>query len=98
MTELGWAQDKPTLLLEDNQSCIAVAKNPVQQGRIRHVNIKFHYVRECVVAGETLVSYVPTADNVADMFTKALGENTFMHLRPHLVSDVDVPVRIWSLK
>lgn len=97
MEELGWQQVSPTTLYEDNQSTIAIARNPVQQGRIRHVNIKFHYVRECVVDGHTYPEYVQSEANTADMFTKALPEPAYVRQRAKVVQDVRVFLSLQSV-
>ena len=43
-SDLGNERSQPTLILEDNQSAIAMAKNPQYHGRSKHINIKFHYM------------------------------------------------------
>lgn len=54
----------------DNQSAIALAKNPVYHQRSKHIDIKYHFVR-CLVRDEIVkITYVPTECNIADVFTK----------------------------
>ena len=47
-SELGNSQGEPTTVMEDNQPCIAMAKNPQHHGRSKHIDIKYHYVQELV--------------------------------------------------
>jgi hypothetical protein len=44
LTELGYRQHQPTPLFEDNQSCIALAKNPVFHARTKHFDIRVHFI------------------------------------------------------
>ena len=54
----------------DNQGAIALAKNPVQHQRSKHIDIKYHYIRSEIQAGSLNLVYVPTEQNIADVFTK----------------------------
>jgi hypothetical protein len=56
-----------------NQSSIALAHNPEHHARTKHIDIQYHFVRNCVEDGTTRLEYCPTEDMVADGFTKALG-------------------------
>ncbi len=80
-SELKNEPQGPTTILEDNQSCIAMAKNPQFHGRTKHVNIKQHYIREQVHSKTVELKYCPTQDMVADMLTKGLPPVTFNKLR-----------------
>lgn len=55
---------------EDNQGAIALAKNPVQRQRCKHVDIKYHFVRSAVNDGKVMLEYCPTEQMVADLMTK----------------------------
>ena len=52
--------DKPTVVMEDNQGTIAIAKNPVSHARTKHIDIRYHYVREAMQKGEIILQYCPT--------------------------------------
>jgi hypothetical protein len=56
----------------DNQGSIFIGSNPVQEIRTKHIDIKYHYVRECIAVKKVVLYYVPTEDNTADIFTKNL--------------------------
>ena len=61
---------KPVKLYVDNQGAIALAKNPVQHQRCKHIDIKYHYVRDEIENGYVNLIYVPSEQNLADIFTK----------------------------
>jgi hypothetical protein len=72
---------QPPLLKMDNQSAIALSKNPVLHDRSKHIDIKFHFIRECVENGKIYVDHVSTEEQLADILTKSLGRERFSELR-----------------
>ena len=80
-SDLGSPQRQPTLIKEDNQSTIAMAKNPQFHGRAKHINIKYHFVREHVNDGKICLEYCPTEHMLADVLTKGIGPEMFERLR-----------------
>ena len=71
--ELGHPQQLPTDLGNDNMAAIILSKDPQFRARTKHIQRKYHFVRDDLIAkGEAIVRYVPTDDMVADIFTKAL--------------------------
>ena len=68
----------------DNLSSIAVASNPIFHGRMKHVEIDYHYVRDKVVRRELDILYVCTDDQVANIFTKGLPMPRFATLTSKL--------------
>ena len=59
----------------DNQGAIALSRNRVCNQRSKHIDIRYHFMRESVLAGLMKLTYVSTGDNFADMFTKPVGKN-----------------------
>ena len=68
----------------DNRSAIELSKNPVHHERSKHIDLRYHYIRECVELGRVDVVHVRTGDQVADIFTKSLGRSRFSELRHKL--------------
>ena len=79
-TDLTCSPEKASIIYEDNQSAIAMTKNPQFHGREKHVDIKYHYIREQVNDGTVELKYCPTNNMIADMFTKGLGRDRFIKL------------------
>ncbi len=84
LTELGVNTSLPTPICEDNQGAICLATNPVAHKKSKHIQIRHHYIRECVADKSVELHYVPTADMVADLLTKALPKPAFQRLRKRL--------------
>ena len=61
----------------DNVSSMMLAKNLVYHAKTKHIEIHYHYVREKVIEGEIDLAYVKSKDQVADVFTKALGREKY---------------------
>ena len=80
VTELGNEPEGPTTLMEDNQSSIAMAKNPQFHGRAKHIDIRHHFIRERVNEGDIQLVYCPTGDMIADMLTKGLNRYQLKNL------------------
>ncbi|KAE8681124.1 hypothetical protein F3Y22_tig00111342pilonHSYRG00188 [Hibiscus syriacus] len=81
LKEIGLIQEEPTKVCVDNKSAIALAKNPVFHDRSKHIDIRYHYIRECVARKDVEVEYVKSQDQVADIFTKPLTSEDFLRLR-----------------
>ena len=77
LSESGNPPDGPTTILEDNQSSIAMARNPQFHGRAKHIDIKHHFVREQVSNGSIALQYCPTNDMLADILTKRLAQQQY---------------------
>lgn len=71
------------ILYEDNQSCIQVAKT-TDVKRLKHIDTKYHFVREMVKSDVIKLCFVKSQDQVADIFTKSLGKETFLCFRDKL--------------
>lgn len=71
-------------LLVDNMSAIELSKNPVFHERSKHIDTRYHYIRECISDGVLDVDHVGTDDQLADILTKALGRIRFVELRQRL--------------
>ena len=73
------------LLYCDNQEAIFLATNPTQEQRSEHIGICYHYIRECVEEGDKIdLFYIPTGEQIADIFTKNLSPVKFEAIRKDL--------------
>ena len=64
----------------DNTSAIEISNNTVQHSRTKHIDIRYHFIRDHVTSGTVELNFVPTDDQIADIFTKPHDENTFSKL------------------
>jgi hypothetical protein len=74
-TELGYTPSLPTHISVDNRSTIAYAENSGFHALSKHIDVRHHHIRENLTSHEVSVSYCPTAENTADIFTKALDKS-----------------------
>ena len=71
----------------DNQGALVTAQDPTNYSRTKHIDLRYHFIRDCIEDGTLAIDYVPGEDNPADIFTKlCLIRNT------HVVSTY------WALK
>lgn len=82
--ELGIKLDQPVVLHEDNQSCICIAQEPRDHKRMKHVDIRYNFIREKLQDGTFKIQYIPTNEQLADLFTKGLSRGPFEMLRSKL--------------
>ena len=54
----------------DNQGAIALINNPVKHRKSKHIDVRYHFARECNQDNNIVLEYVPSSNNFADMFTK----------------------------
>ncbi len=83
LDDLGEPQTTMTIL-NDNQACIQLSKNPVHHDRSKHIDMRHHFLRDHVNSNTIELLHVPTADNLADLLTKPLGVDKFDDLRHRL--------------
>ncbi|CAL9007073.1 unnamed protein product, partial [Prunus brigantina] len=72
LDDLGVQQDHVDVHC-DSQSAIYLAKNQVHHARTKHIDVRFHFVREIIDEGDILLQKIGTADNPADMLTKPVS-------------------------
>ena len=84
LCELGFKDLVGTNLYEDNQGAIALAKNPIGHKRTKHIDTRYHFIREKVDSGQIAIKYCSTQDMIADVFTKGLAVNKFVEFRTNL--------------
>ncbi|GKV53076.1 hypothetical protein SLEP1_g59622 [Rubroshorea leprosula] len=64
-----------------NKSAIALGKNPMFHDRSKHIDTRYHFIKECIERKDVKLAYVKTNDQIADIFTKALKFEDFARLR-----------------
>lgn len=78
---LGFEQTQPTPFMCDNMSSIRLVKNPELHRRSKHIDVRYHFVREQQENKTINVLYTPSVSQLADLFTKALPAPVFQTLR-----------------
>ena len=70
--DMGFPQ-KTVTIYEDNQACISLTKNPEDHKRTKHIQVRFHVIRDYVAKELIKFVYCPTKDQLADVFTKGVS-------------------------
>jgi hypothetical protein len=70
-----------TEIFLDNKSALALEKFLVFHDRSKHIDVRYHFIRECIVKKEVQLKFVKTHDQFADIFTKSLNNEIFSKLR-----------------
>lgn len=73
LAEFGVKALTPIGVFCDNQAAISLSSNPGNHRSSKHIDIRYHFIRDLVLDGLVTVTYVPTAENVADVLTKGLA-------------------------
>ena len=81
LTDLENKPTDATHINKDNQAAIHMAKNPQFHGRAKHIDIKYHFVREQVAKAIVKACYCKSEEMIADMLTKGLNRARFERLR-----------------
>ena len=86
LKDIGFNCEKPIVMYEDNKSCIDMLKGKSRHTASKHINPKFHFGRDQISRNLIEVRYVPTSEQVADIFTKVLTNKTFAPLQRNLIN------------
>jgi hypothetical protein len=87
--DLGMPQHEPTTVHVDNKAAICVSEGKdVMHQTTKHVTVQCRYVMECVQLGAVVLTYIPTFEQRADIFTKALSGTLFRYHRDSLMFKV----------
>lgn len=86
LMEMGFMSpdENATTLFCDNQGASFFAKNDVTHKRSKHIDIKYHYLKENCSKNTISIQYIPSNNNVADIFTKCLNKNKHIELVKNL--------------
>jgi hypothetical protein len=84
LKELGIQRNETSFLWRDNMGETYLSANPIFHVRTKHIEIDFHYVRERVANKQLEIILIPSKDQVADGFTKALPARQFEEFKYNL--------------
>ena len=84
LADLLKTEVKKVVLKIDNQSAIALSKNSVHHERSKHIDTRFHYIRDCVESGMIEIQHVCTEDQHVDILTKSLARMKFLEMRERI--------------
>jgi hypothetical protein len=85
LKELGFAQGDATLIYEDNQGCISMTLNSGYHARVKHIDIRHHFIKDAVERQQVVLAYLRTDDMIADILTKPTAPQRFARLRQRLL-------------
>ena len=81
LKELGHSDGDCTIVMRDNSSTIKLSKNPVMYGRSKHIDVRFHFLRNLAKDGTIELLHCGSQDQVVDIMTKPLKLEVFQKLR-----------------
>jgi hypothetical protein len=81
LDELTGVEAHPPALMVDNHPVIALMKNLVLHDRSKHIDVKFHFLRDCVDGGQIVIEFIEIGRQLTDILTKPLGRLRFTELK-----------------
>ena len=87
LQELKLKDNKPTKIYQDNQGAIFLEKNNTNKARTKHIDVRYHFIREKVQAGRITIHYCPTEQMMADILTKPLNETAYIKHRNTILNE-----------
>ena len=84
LDEVGIAHTTPGIIGGDNQGAIALTKHIKDHGKVKHIDIRHHYIRELIAAGSIALNQIPSAANPVDLFSKPLSRDHYHHFLQRL--------------
>jgi len=89
LRDFGHTQKEPTVLHQDNQGVIALANDFILNQRTKHIDIKYHFIREKVESGVLTVDYTSTQEMIADCMTKAVSKQILDKAKEKIFGESD---------
>jgi hypothetical protein len=84
LEKLGHEQNKCTVVFCDNSSTINLSKNPVLHAKSKHIDVRFHFLRDLTKDGVIKLEHCDSKDQIADIMTKPLRQHVFLKFRESL--------------
>ncbi|KAJ1041321.1 hypothetical protein NDA11_001879 [Ustilago hordei] len=94
LCSIGIATGTPTVY-SDNTGCIQVSKDPAQHWKLKHIDTKYHFVRNNIQEGRVQIKYVDTTRNLADVLTKPIGRQAMQQARSGL--HLRIPASVYEM-
>ena len=88
LRETGYAISNQNIIYTDNQGAIAFTHNPEHHARTKHIDIQYHFIRNCIEDEMTRLEYCPMEDMIANGLTKALGPERHRRLARMMEMDM----------
>jgi hypothetical protein len=88
LLELGFPPTQPTILYEDNKSAIHISENGNDKGRTKHMDVRYHLIRDLIKTQVITIKYMPTDSMIADILTKPVDKKTFRKLQAQLLGNL----------
>ena len=79
---------EPVHINNDNQGAIALVKNPVKHQKSKHIDIRYHFIREYYQLNKITLNYVPSNENFADIFTKPMKKTSKANIEKYLFGSI----------
>eukprot|EP00043_Microstomoeca_roanoka_P019083 m.209879 g.209879 ORF g.209879 m.209879 type:complete len:1254 (-) comp16937_c0_seq51:130-3891(-) len=80
LSDLGYKQETPTTIFTDSKPAMEIASKEQTTKRTKHINVRYHFVRQQIQQGTIEVKYLRTTEQPADAFTKPLGKTRWRQL------------------
>lgn len=84
LSRIGYDGSTNPVIFCDNSSTIKLSKNPVLHGKSKHIDVRFHFLRDLVNEEAVQLKFCGTQQQVADIFTKPLKLEAFQEFRKKL--------------
>jgi hypothetical protein len=91
LSDIGFQQKLPTIVYEDNMSTIHLVNNGNDKGKTKHMDVRFHYIKELVDTGKIKLQHLSTTNMISDILTKPLVTGPFIILRNKLLGTTILP-------
>ncbi|SNX84045.1 uncharacterized protein MEPE_02753 [Melanopsichium pennsylvanicum] len=77
LRDLGVSEEKP-LMLTDSMGCVQVSKDAAKHWKLKHIDTRYHFIRDNVQSGSLEIKHIRTEENLADMLTKPVPKAIIM--------------------